>query len=154
MDSDSFAVLKAALKSRREELHCLAERISERRPGFADKAEGVDSMAYQLHNLYGGFEQLFEEIAGTFENQVEGEGYHTGLLRRMKLRIEGIRPALLSSETAGILDELRRFRHLFRHAYTADLDPLKVGEIADKVPELTERFDADLDGFLQQLRPE
>ncbi len=72
----------------------------------------------------------------------------------MKLRIEGIRPALLSLETAGILDELRRFRHLFRHAYTADLDPLKVGEIADKVPELIERFDEGLDGFLQQLRPE
>ena len=58
-------------------------------------------MAYQLHNLYGGLEQLFEEVAGTFENQVEGEGNHTGLLRRMKLRIEGIRPALLSPETAG-----------------------------------------------------
>ena len=153
MDSDSFAVLRAALESRREELHRLAERIRERRPGFADTPEGVDSMAYQLHNLYGGFEQLFEEIAGTFENQVEGESYHTGLLRRMKLRIEGIRPALLSPETEEILDELRRFRHLFRHAYTADLDPLKVGEIADRVTELRERFDADLDGFLRQLRP-
>ena len=154
MDKESFAVLKAGLESRREELHRLAERIRQRRPGFAETAEGVDSMAYQLHNLYGGFEQLFEEVAGTFENRVEGESYHTGLLRRMKLRIEGIRPALLSLETAGILDELRRFRHLFRHAYTADLDPLKVGEIADKVPELIERFDAGLDGFLQQLRPE
>ncbi|MCY3760346.1 MAG: hypothetical protein OXH50_03790 [Gemmatimonadetes bacterium] len=154
MDKESFAVLKAGLESRREELHRLAERIRQRRPGFAETAEGVDSMAYQLHNLYGGFEQLFEEVAGTFENRVEGESYHTGLLRRMKLRIEGIRPALLSLETAGILDELRRFRHLFRHAYTADLDPLKVGEIVDKVPELIERFDAGLDGFLQQLRPE
>ena len=154
MDKESFAVLKAGLESRREELHRLAERIRERCPGFADTPEGMDSMAYQLHNLYGGFEQLFEEVAGTFENQVEGEGCHTGLLRRMKLRIEGIRPALLSPETEGILDELRRFRHLFRHPCTADLDPLRVGEIADKVPELIERFDADLRGFLQQLRPE
>ena len=154
MDKESFAVLKAGLESRREELHGLADRIRERRPCFADSPEGVDSMAYQLHNLYGGFEQLFEEVAGTFENRVEGEGYHKGLLRRMKLRIEGIRPALLSPETAGILDELRRFRHLFRHAYTADLDSLKVGEIADKIPEFIERFDADLDGFLRQLRPE
>ena len=154
MDSDSFAVLRAALESRREELHRLSDRIRERRPGFADTPEGVDSMAYQLHNLYGGFEQLFEEVAGTFENQVEGEGCHTGLLRRMKLRIEGIRPALFSSGTAEILDELRRFRHLFRHAYTADLDPPRVGEFADKVPELIERLDADLEGFMLQLRPE
>ena len=65
MDSDSFAVLKAGLESRREELHRLAERIRERRPGFADTPEGVDSMAYQLDNLYCGFEQLFEEVAGT-----------------------------------------------------------------------------------------
>ena len=153
MDKESFAVLEAGLESRREELHRLAERIGERRPGFADTPEGVDSMAYQLHNLYCGFEQLFEEVAGTFENQVEGESYHTGLLRRMKLRIEGIRPALLSSGTAEILDELRRFRHLFRHAYSADLDPLKVGEIAGRVGELRRRFDGDLDGFLGQLRP-
>ncbi len=152
MDRDSFAVLQAALESRREELHRLAERIDERRSGFAGTPEGVDSMAYQVHNLYGGFEQLFEEIAGTFENQV-GEGCPTGLLRRMKLRIEGIRPALLSPETAEILDELRRFRHLFRHTYTADLDPLKVGEIAGRVAELGRRFDSDLDGFLRQLRP-
>ena len=76
-------------------------------------------MGYQLHNLYGAFEQLFKETARFFENRVDAGSCRADLLRRMQLEIQGIRPALLSAETASGLDELRRFRHFFRHAYTA-----------------------------------
>lgn len=52
----------------------------------------------------------------------------------MTLHIEGVMPALLSEETFKILDELRSFRHLFRHAYELKYEKLKpVVESADKL---------------------
>ena len=131
----------------------IADRVAERLAKSAGTPEGVDSMAYQIHNLYGAFEQLFEEVARAFENQVDPVQYHANLLRRMTLHIEGIRPAFLSESTAAMLDELRRFRHLFRHAYGIDLDPVRVADIAARVPNLRERYTHDIEAFLSQLSP-
>jgi hypothetical protein len=58
-----------------------------------------------------------------FENRVADRSqWHTELLRRMMLDISGVRPALLSAENADLLNELRAFRHFFRHAYGLRLD--------------------------------
>ena len=72
----------------------------------------------------------------------------------MQLDLQGIRPALLSAETASGLDELRRFRHLFRHAYTADLDPGRVTDLAARAARVQRDFERDLERFLGLLRPE
>ena len=100
MDKGAFAVLEADLRARARDIARLGERIQARLGTFARSAEGVDSMGYQLHNLYGAFEQLFEETARFFENRVDEGSYQADLLRRMQLEIPGVRPALLSSETA------------------------------------------------------
>ena len=154
MDKEAFAVLEAELRARVRDISRIGSRIEERLGTFAHSAEGVDSMGYQLHNLYGAFEQLFEEVARFFENQIDAARYHADMLRRMQLEIEGIRPALLSAETAADLDELRRFRHLFRHAYTADLDPDKVAALAAKAVGIQCDFDRDFERFLALLRPD
>ena len=154
MDKGAFAVLEAGLRARVRDISRIGGRIEERLGTFARSAEGVDSMGYQLHNLYGAFEQLFEEVARFFENRVGGIEYRTDLLRRMQLEIQGIRPALLAAETASDLDELRRFRHLFRHAYTADLDPDKVASLATKAVRIQRDFSQDFERFLALLRPE
>ena len=154
MDKGAFAVLEAGLRARSQDISRISSRIEERLGTFAQRAEGVDSMGYQLHNLYGAFEQLFEEVARFFENRIEGIQYHAELIRRMQLEIQGIRPALLSAETASDLDELRRFRHLFRHAYTADLDPDKVAALAAKAVYIQRDFTQDFERFLALLRPE
>lgn len=153
MDKAAFAVLKAEVEERYRDLVRIYERIGQRRAEFKETDEGLDSMAYQLHNLYNAFEQLFETVAHFFENQIEGEAYHTGLLRRMKLDIEGIRPALLSGDAFALLDKLRRFRHFFRHAYTAALDPEKIGELVDVAWRLRGVFEEDKNAFLNQLAP-
>ena len=87
-----------------------------------------------------------------FENQVKGGRYHTDLLRRMEIEIKGIRPALLSSDTYEMLDELRRFRHFFRHAYTAKLDADRIGKLVQTAARLIEPFQQDMNRFLEQLR--
>ena len=154
MDKGAFSVLEAELRARIQDISRIGGRIEERLGTFAHSAEGVDSMGYQLHNFYSAFEQLFEEVARFFENQIDEARYHADMLRRMQLEIEGIRPALLSAETASDLDELRRFRHLFRHAYTADLDPGKVADVAVKAVGIQRDFARDFERFLTLLRPE
>ena len=154
MDRTAFAVLEAELRARNRDISRIGDRIEERRGTFPRRAEEVDSMGYQLHNLYGAFEQLFEEVARSFENRIDAAGYHADLIRRMQMEIEGIRPALLSEGTASGLDELWRFRHLFRHAYTADLDPAKVADLAAKAPRIRSDVARELDNFLGLLRPE
>ncbi len=154
MDAGAFAVLEAELRARLVDVDRIADRVEARRKAFDERPEEVDSLGYQLHNLYGAFEQVFEVVARFFENRVAAANYHAGLLKRMQLNIPGVRPALLSESTAADLDELRRFRHLFRHAYSADLDPDKVRRLAAGAGTLRRAFARDLDRFLARLRPE
>ena len=44
----------------------------------------------------------------------------------MRTAIEGVRPALISMESYQYLDEIRGFRHVFRHAYSYGLDDERV----------------------------
>lgn len=154
MDKGAFSILEAELRARSWDIDRIGGLIEERLSTFAHSAEGIDSMGYQLHNLYGAFEQLFEEVARFFENQIDAARYHADMIRRMQLEIQGIRPALLSAETAADLDELRRFRHLFRHAYSANLDPDKVADLAAQAVRAQCAFARDFERFLTRLRPE
>jgi hypothetical protein len=154
MDEGAFSLLEAALRARCRDIDRIGDRIEERRATGTRGAEAVDSMAYQLHNLYGAFEQLFEEVARYFENRIDDGRYHANLIRRMQLDVRGVRPALLSQETAQELDELRRFRHLFRHAYATDLNPAKVAELTAKVAVMRRAFSRDFDLFLSIMQPE
>ena len=84
-------------------------------------------IAYHLHNLYNAFENIFQNIAAVFENSVDDvERWHAQLLERMRLDVMPLRPAIIDDTAYDALDELRRFRHLFRHAYMIDLDPQRL----------------------------
>ena len=152
MDEKEITVLESDLLESYEAIERIYERILKRQPTFRGSAEGLDSMAYQLHNLYGAHEQLFEIVANFFENQVTGNRYHVDLLRRMETEIKGIRPALISHTIYKMLDKLRRFRHFFRHAYEAELEADKVGENVQTAIKLRELFRQDMESFLEQLK--
>ena len=153
MDDARIAVLKAEVDSRMREIETIYERIEERRARFSETAEGIDSMAYQIHNLYSAFEQLFETVVHFFENRLEEQRYHVDLLRRMRLEIEGMRPVLVSDEAYILLDELRRFRHFFRHAYTADLKPENLVDLLSKAERLRPVHRRDVAEFLGRITP-
>ncbi len=146
-----MTLFRAELSDQWREIGRLHGIVRERLGNFKESQEKVDSMGYKLHNLYCAYEELFEIVAKYFENQVEPERYHADLLRRMKLNIPGVRPALISEGTYALLDELRRFRHFFRHAYGVDLDPERVEGVAKKAVELEKRFGEDLNNFLRLL---
>lgn len=96
--------------------------------------ESVESAGYWLHNLYSAYEDLFKLVAGFWENSLSSNGkFHVQLLKRMLLNIKDVRPALLSEDGYRILNELRGFRHVFRHAYSYGLDDERVSALLRKV---------------------
>lgn len=126
-------------------LHVHATRIEE-------GEEHMIATAYYLHNLYTAFESIFQRIAAIFENQIEDRTtWHAELLRRMTLDIEGIRPRVISDEMFDALDELRRFRHVFRSAYRVRLDPDRLLLVLKKAWQLEDLYPQEMEHFLQFL---
>lgn len=153
MDEAKYALLKAEVEDLCGQIDQIYTRIEERQSEFGSRTENLDSMGYQLHNLYCVFEQVFEIVAQFFENNIAGERYHTDLLRRMRLTIEGVRPACISEEAFTFLDELRRFRHFFRHAYLSKLDFDKLAHLVEVAKKLRVVFQRDRQRFFEKLKP-
>ena len=76
----------------------------------------------------------------------DGE-FHVQLLKRMLLSIEGVRPALLSEGSFKFLNELRGFRHVFRHAYSYGLDDERVSTLLRKILDSKGAVIKDLNNF-------
>ena len=150
MEKERLSTLKAAIEAQLGEIDRVYERIEKRRTGQGPAY--IESLAYQLHNLYCAYEDLFKIVAEYFENQIEDETrWHQELLWRMTLSIEGVRPALLSRESFRLLDSLRAFRHFFRHAYTYELDPRKVRLVLEDALAVRKKVLDDVHQFLQAL---
>ena len=125
MEQERLALLRAEIDAQLKEIESIYGKLEERKRKRGKAA--VESLGYQLHNLYCAFEDLFKIVAATFENHIEDKNrYHLELLKRMAIPIEGVRPALLSQKNYTLLDNLRSFRHFFRHAYSYELDERKV----------------------------
>ena len=150
MDEERLVILKAELNAQLSEIEDIYKKLEDRRKKRG-KA-GIESIAYQLHNLYCAFEDLFKIVAETFENHIQDKTkYHMELLRRMTVSIEGVRPQLLSQESYILLDNLRSFRHFFRHAYSYEIDVRKVRIVLDDADKLREMYKKDVEIFLESL---
>ncbi len=151
MDAVRLVILEADIKRQVNTIEKLFEKVEEiKNPGSCYEWE---SLAYRLHNLYCGFEDLFEIVAKAFENQIEERGrYHSDLLKRMVTEIPGVRPALLRPDTFDLLNNLRGFRHVFRWAYSAGIDVRKVRLVLEDALALRGRYRDDVEEFIARLR--
>jgi hypothetical protein len=110
-------------------------------------------VAYQLHHLYNAFENIFLNVAAAFENAIEDKDrWHTQLLERMLLDVLPLRPKLIDDQAYVALDELRRFRHLFRHAYRTRLDAERLQLVVTKSMQLKALYKSQIDEFLTFVR--
>lgn len=109
-------------------------------------------IAYHLHVIYGLFENLFIRIAANFGNHIEDSTqWHALLLKRMSLNVPDVRPAVICQETYLMLDELRRFRHLFRNAYVLKFNPDKLRLVVKDARHLEELYPTDMAAFQRFL---
>lgn len=122
------------------------KRLSEEREVY------LDSVALNLHGFYSGLERLFELIARHVDRDLPGgDTWHRDLLRQMTQDMAEARPAVISSESASMLDELRRFRHLVRNVYTFSFAPEKMEPLVSTFPELWPQVRAELLAFADFL---
>lgn len=106
-----------------------------------------------LHDYYVVFENIFKVIAARIDKTVlSGDQWHKELLEQMTLEISGVRPLLISPETAKKLDQLRAFRHLFRNVYGFNLSPEKIKELLSQLPKLSLLFKHDISLFMEKMR--
>lgn len=149
MKREAIALLLGYFQNQMQVIHNILESLQATQP---DNQERVVVTGYYLHNLYSAVEDLFEEVASAFENQLEpGGSYHRDLLRRMSIDVPTIRPRLVSSNSFKLLDDLRGFRHVFRHSYTYTLDPQRVAQLRQAVLDRWSIVQEDLSRFQQFL---
>lgn len=150
MEKERLGVLRSKIDSQEAEIERIYGLINERSRGKS--AAEMEGLAFWLHNLYCAFEDIFKMVADTFENSVDSrERYHAALLKKMAIDIKGVRPALISDNTLKLLDNLRSFRHLIRHAYMYELDARKVSLVCEDALELRKLYKKEIDTFFERL---
>lgn len=153
MDAEGYRLIQAEVRAQLDEIDSVYQRIDSRR--HMTDEPGLDSLSYQLHNLYSAFEDLFRVIAEAFENNIAIDGgFHIALLKRMMVPVPGVRPALIDREAYELLDSLRGFRHFFRHAYGSQLDPRKITIVLEDADTLRSRYEDIVTTFLSAVAPE
>jgi len=125
------------------------QRVEQQTPA----KEMVESAGYWMHNLYSAYEDLFKLVSGFWENNVAVDGdFHVNLLKRMILNIPDVRPPLLSAESYRYLNELRGFRHVFRHAYSYGLDDERVMFLLRKTLQKEKSILKDIKTFRSKVK--
>ena len=110
------------------------------------------ALGYTIHGFYNTLENYFLRIGKFFENNLSKDTWHRELLDRMSLEIPGFRPALLDNdECKDALEELRGFRHVFRHHYGKRLKPEKVSLVQKYLTVVAELFPEQHQSFCEKL---
>ncbi len=153
MDKNAISILSAELESQMIFIRNITTKITERSVNLQpDDYILMESIAYQIHNLYNATEDLLKIVAGYFENNIkESDQWHKLLLQRMSIDIPGIRPAFISSETHLLLNGLRGFRHFFRHSYGTFIEYDQLKANLDKALNLSVYLEVDINQFFSHF---
>jgi len=152
MEKGKLALLKAEIGDQVNTIKKLFTDVEDRSKGIDKSIPKMESLGYKLHSLYCAFEDLFKIVSNYFENSIANKkAYHRELLKMMRIEIPGIRPALLSEYSFILLDELRAFRHYFRHAYNYELDIIRLKNLLKVVEGLKKIYLNNINKFLQNI---
>lgn len=154
MKSEKIRTLKAELLADRElldELEGKYRLIHAKLAAITPDEFDYVGLAYTIVNLYNLMENYFLRIAKCFENNIDKLNWHKDLIRRMALEIDGVRPALLNMKDVPLIDELRAFRHVFRHIYQSELDVEKLMIVDSRTPKAVSALKAAHERFVENL---
>jgi len=149
--NEKFLVLERNIQSDLETIGRLYGLLGSPELTESEPQESLIVAAYRIHSLYTAFENIFRNIAKAFENHLDESSWHRDLLQRMRLDLTPLRPAVIDAEAFEKLDEMRRFRHVFRTSYGLELDPLRLSVALRKTLELKPLYQAQIERFLEFL---
>ena len=154
MKSDNLRTLKAELRADMvvlDELEGKYRLIHAKLAMIQPDEFDYIGLAYTIVNLYNLMENYFLRVAKCFENNIDRLNCHKDLVRRMALDIDGVRPALLAMVDVALIDELRAFRHVFRHIYQSELDVDKLKLVDSRTPKAVDAFRSAHERFVDKL---
>ena len=106
------------------------------------------SVAMLLTEIYLGAENLMRRVAKRLgETLPSGEAWHQQLLAQFSRDVPDLRPALFSPNTAAMLDEFRRFRHVTHHLYALEFDWELMSRLLSQADPLLAQVAADAETF-------
>jgi uncharacterized protein YutE (UPF0331/DUF86 family) len=164
LSPEEYLVIEARMKKELGNLKQLENELAGYRlfPGIAATGVGgfdfADSAACRiigsiLHDYYTAVENIFKVVATRIDkSNLSGEQWHKELLEQMTLEVPGVRPPLITRETARKLDQLRAFRHIFRNIYGFNLSPEKIKELLSRLPEVSGVFKREFNSFVDKMR--
>jgi HepT-like protein len=152
MNSSAWDKFRRQQATEREQLQRLLSGIhpllSRCRESVPNEIE-LSALAATLHSFYTGVENIFKRISMELDGEpVRGDNWHRELLQRMKMPSPH-RPALLPEALHDELLEYLRFRHVFRNAYSFDLDWRKMSHLVLKLEEAFMQLEQALDVFIK-----
>ncbi len=143
MDQNGLKILRAELQGDMEILSTLEskyEAIHRKLDAIVPDEFDYAALAYTIVNIYNLMENYFHRVAKRFENNLDDREWHRDLVKRMALEIEDVRPAVIQKREIPIFDELRSFRHVFRHIYMGELDRNKLLSVDARLSDAIDIF--------------
>jgi HepT-like protein len=139
MDSAGLTILLRELAADCEVARDAAQKAGQR--VVLDSPGHLEACAYELARFFNVLENMLERVCEAFENHFEKRGdYHEKLVQRLRLDLQGIRPAFIPQNRVADVRELKGLRHVTRHAYDLTLRADRLAELA----RLAEQLAADL----------
>lgn len=127
------------------------EFLREDLPLLGRKKSSAVVIAEVMIDFYTCLETLFVKISQFFKNNLQKDKWHTDLLHKMTLEIEGTRKPVISDETYVILMEFMKFRHFKRYYYELDYDWDKLAFLEKKYKQVKPLLERDVKTFLKFL---
>lgn len=149
-----YNVLIARLNQELNKIQVAAKTASSQAKKAKDTGDldYLQAAALSLQNFYMGVEQAFEEIAKQVDEFLpKGARSHRELLEQMALEILQVRPPVIQSNTLEQLHQYRGFRHVVIHRYGFELNPDRIQELVEELPECIENFNQDIECFCKFL---
>jgi len=152
MNSSEWDKFRKQQAAEREQLRRLLSGIQPLLAKCRDTAPNeieLAALAATLHSFYTGVENIFKRVSVELDGEpARGDAWHRELLQRMQ-KPTARRPAMLSAELHDTLNEYLRFRHVFRNAYSFDLDWQKMSPLVLRLEATFHKLENAIDVFLK-----
>ncbi|MGM0578040.1 MAG: hypothetical protein ACQEXJ_20115 [Myxococcota bacterium] len=119
--------------------------------GETEQRLALYASAALLETLYTGVEKVLRRIGAATTGVPEGASWHRDLLDAMTVDVPRVRPAVLSTKTALLLERYLAFRHRFRNLYLFDLEVGLLSSLLEDAPAAWKQARAELEQFVATL---